>query len=246
MALCACSCGTPTTGSEPPGRDTIVNVETVSIPYLKSFCKGNTYRIDRSMAIEGRVVSSDLYGEFPNALILEDAYGGIEILVDEEHYYRRFPIGSAVRVHVDGLMLGDYGGKIQLGLPDNDTLRRIPSEDIFRYMDRADSTEMRSHNTLTINDIDHRWVSRFVRVEEMRFPDEEVGMNFCDYDREGKIVTTERHLIDARLDTLHVRIPYTCTYAEEVIPDGMGAFRGIVDYFNGVYCLRITNREILL
>ena len=43
-------------------------------------------------------------------------------------------------------------------------------------------------------------------------------------------------------DTLIVRFAASCTYAEEPAPAGTGTVSGVLDYFNGNYMLRITNR----
>ena len=40
------------------------------------------------------------------------------------------------------------------------------------------------------------------------------------------------------------RFPYgPCRYAAEPLPSGNGSVQGILDYFNGEFSLRITNRE---
>ena len=48
--------------------------------------------------------------------------------------------------------------------------------------------------------------------------------------------------VDERNDTLIVRFAASCTYAEEPAPAGTGTVSGVLDYFNGNYMLRITNR----
>ena len=86
----------------------------VSIAYLKSLCRGVLHPVTEDLWIEGCVVGNDLYGEFPDALVVEDESGGIEVLIDAKRLYRTFDAGSTVRVYCNGLALGDYGGKVQL------------------------------------------------------------------------------------------------------------------------------------
>lgn len=52
----------------------------VSIAYLKSLCRGVLHPVTEDLWIEGCVVGNDLYGEFPDALVVEDESGGIEVL----------------------------------------------------------------------------------------------------------------------------------------------------------------------
>ena len=86
-------------------------------------------------------------------------------------------------------------------------------------------------------------IATYVRFRRVRFAHEEVGLPFCLRDSEtGRLLATDRHLVDERNDTLIVRFAASCTYAEEPAPAGMGTVSGVLDYFNGNYMLRITNR----
>ena len=62
----------------------------VSIAYLKSLCRGVLHPVTEDLWIEGCVVGNDLYGEFPDALVVEDESGGIEVLIDAKRLYRTF------------------------------------------------------------------------------------------------------------------------------------------------------------
>ena len=75
----------------------------VSIAYLKSLCRGVLHPVTEDLWIEGCVVGNDLYGEFPDALVVEDESGGIEVLIDAKRLYRTFDSGSTVRVYCNGL-----------------------------------------------------------------------------------------------------------------------------------------------
>lgn len=87
----------------------------VSIAYLKSLCRGVLHPVTEDLWIEGCVVGNDLYGEFPDALVVEDESGGIEVLIDAKRLYRTFDSGSTVRVYCNGLALGDYGARYSWG-----------------------------------------------------------------------------------------------------------------------------------
>ena len=65
----------------------------VSIAYLKSLCRGVLHPVTEDLWIEGCVVGNDLYGEFPDALVVEDESGGIEVLIDAKRLYRTFDSG---------------------------------------------------------------------------------------------------------------------------------------------------------
>ena len=87
----------------------------VSIAYLKSLCRGVLHPVTEDLWIEGCVVGNDLYGEFPDALVVEDESGGIEVLIDAKRLYRTFDSGSTVRVYCNGLALVITGARYSWG-----------------------------------------------------------------------------------------------------------------------------------
>lgn len=207
---------------------------------------GVLHPVTEDLWIEGCVVGNDLYGEFPDALVVEDESGGIEVLIDAKRLYRTFDSGSTVRVYCNGLALGDYGGKVQLGLPPTAEyiLDRISAESLGRHVRRiGDGSVDFVPRELSFGEVAASRIATYVRFRRVRFAHEEVGLPFCLRDSEtGRLLATDRHLVDERNDTLIVRFAASCTYAEEPAPAGMGTVSGVLDYFNGNYMLRITNR----
>ena len=246
LFFCLCSCSDASSldyaGS---GDDTEGHV---SVAYLKSLCQGLLHPITEDLWIEGQVVANDLYGEFPNVLVLSDQSGGIEVLVALERLYRTFETGCTVRVYCNGLALADYGGKIQLGvLPTGEyVLDRIAVESLGRHVRRSDAVPIDLlPEVLTFGEVNTGRIATYVRFERVRFAHEEIGQPFCLRDSEtDRLLATDRHLVDMRNDTLLVRIVASCIYASEPIPDGEGIANGVLDYFNGNYMLRISNRMI--
>lgn len=106
----------------------------VSIAYLKSLCRGVLYPVTEDLWIEGCVVGNDLYGEFSDALVVEDESGGIEVLIDAKRLYRTFDAGSTVRVYCNGLALGELRGQGTVGISAH---RRIYSGPYFGGVARA-------------------------------------------------------------------------------------------------------------
>lgn len=225
--------------------------ETVSIAYLKSLCRAGTVPIVRELRIEGQIVANDFFGEFPRRLIVQDATGGIEIPIDRDDLYKEFETGYHLRVLCNGLALGDYGGKIQLGAPPSGeyAVDRIASDQLHRFIRHTDALSPAAPRPDTLSFAtrrDPRRISTYVLFERVRFADEEVGEPFCPVAPEtGRREAIDRHLVDERGDTLHVRFEPTTRYAAEAIPERSGTVCGILDYFNGDYLLRITNRELL-
>lgn len=216
-----------------------------TIADLKSRCTGNSHLITEDITVTGTVTGNDLYGEFPKALIIEDASGGIEIAIDRRDLADDYPFGTVVSVSCNGLALGDYGGKIQLGAPPTGdySVDRIPAQEVARFIRKAAPAAAAIEPvTRTFDRINLRHADTFVRFDGVRFA--ETGA-WCDADETGALRTTERTLIDNRGRRFIVRTAPTCLYAKEPVPQGTGSVSGIIDYFDGTFSLRITHRRIL-
>lgn len=146
-----------------------------------------------------------------------------------------------------GLVLTDYGGKIQIGtVSEGSGAGRIPEEDFARYVSvrvPAGDETLRAR-TITLGDLSERLIDTRVRIDNIHFT--QPGATWCDTDPEtGRSITTERTIADKQGRTLVVRSAGTCSYAREPLPSGTGSLYGIIDYFNGKYTLRVTNHDVV-
>lgn len=225
-------------GGEPAGMH--------SIAYLKSLCTKACVPVTRDLTIRGTVTANDRFGEFYKTLVIEDASGGISLAADRTELFLDYPVGTTLTVSCNGLMLCDYGGKIQLGTePRDDTgAGRIPSAELARYLHPETATPQQPvPATLTIDALAARHTDTFVRLDGVRFLE---NGSWCDTDPEtGRAVTTERTITDARGNRLTIRTAGTCAYAKEPVPEGTGSLCGIIDCFGGRYSLRIANRSVV-
>lgn len=215
-----------------------------TIAYLKSFCTAQSVPVTQQIVVRGFVTANDHYGEFFKTLVIEDQSGGISISIDHTALTDDFPIGAEVTVQCNGLVLGDYGGKIQLGtLPEgNNGVGRIPRERISSYIRRTTSSQQPPQAArISITDIAPQHIDTYVRLDGVHFAEQGA---WCDTDPETlRPVTTERLIVDAAGQQFPVRTIGTCLYAKEPVPEGTGSLFGIIDYFNGSYSLRITNQK---
>ncbi|MEG2061910.1 MAG: DUF5689 domain-containing protein [Alistipes sp.] len=217
-----------------------------TIAYLKSLCTSETTPISQQIVVRGVVTANDHYGEFYKTLVIEDRSGGLSIALDHPLISDDFPIGAAVSVQCNGLVLCDYGGKIQLGTtPDGiGGAGRIPRDRIGSYLRRNTSDDRpRQAVSRSFAEISECHVDTYIRFEGVHFATSDF---WCDTDPETQQpITTERQLVDAAGHTFSVRTLATCIYAKEPVPQGTGSIYGIVDYFNGHFSLRVTQRKII-
>lgn len=231
------------TSSSLPCEETIPE-HYCSIADLKSRCTSQSVHVAEDLAIVGRVVGNDRYGEFSRLLVLEDASGGIMVAVDHSDTADDYPFGATLIVYCNGLTLNDYGGKIQLGTtPDDYGTGHIPREELNRYL-HATSPELIAPEPqlLTFAEVARRHIDTYVQFDNICFVEEG---SWCETDTQtGRTLTTERLIADAEGNTFRLRTSGNCSYAKEPVPKGTGSIRGVIDYFNGNYSLRVVNRGI--
>lgn len=151
-------------GGAPGGVHTIAD--------LKARCTANSVAVTEDITLEGVVTGNDFYGEFYKTLVVEDASGGISVLIDGTRLAFDYPVGAAVTIFCNGLTLGDYGGKIQLGVaPDGDYgVGRIPREELGRYLRRNPDKDRRPRPAVcTFDAIGPRQTDTYVCFEGVRF-----------------------------------------------------------------------------
>ena len=145
-----------------PGPDAVF----MSIAHLKSLCTKASVTLTRDIRLRCVVTANDHYGEFDRTLVVADASGGIEVAVDAADLYRDYPLGANLTLYCNGLALGDYGGKIQLGAPPRGdyAVDRIPARELSRYLRCNDSgTLQRDFVRRSISEISLRDVDTYVR-----------------------------------------------------------------------------------
>ena len=216
-----------------------------SISTLKALYNGGPTRIVQDLSIQGYVVANDDSGEFYKELVVEDDTGGIVISLDDDTLYADFPLFSYVTVNCRDLALGSEGGTLLLGLyPAGEyVIDRIPYGERNRYLSVTPATVRREPLPLTFEALTTHHISRYVRLDNVRFAD--VGKTWCDRDpATGEPTTTDRTLLDRTGATLTVRTDRRCDYADKLLPTGEGRLCGIIEYFNETYRLRVTNHEI--
>lgn len=214
-----------------------------TVAYLKSLCDRKvSVQVTQDIVIRGFITANDLYGEFYKTLVVEDASGGIQIAADRASLNEEYPFGSIATVRCNGLTLYNYGGKIQLGTtPDENGAGRIPGTELSRYI-RAEPPGGERHRAtrLSFSEVSAQHIDTRVRFDGVRFTQ---AVRWCDTDPEtGRFVTTERTIADALGREFTVRTAGTCLYAKEPLPQGKGSLYGIIDYFDGKFTLRLTNR----
>lgn len=214
----------------------------VSVAYLKSLHNLSPVTVAEDIRIEGRVVSTDRQGVLYRTLCVEDATGGIALMLEGDELFKRFPYGSMVTVNCNSLRLGTYGGLLRLGeMPEDERYTvapvaavRIPS--VVRLL--ADPSAEPQPARLMIPELSGRYLNCYVYFDDVQFAEGGTGALWCDTDPEtDDPVDTDRLLVDRHGNTLKVRVSRHARFARQELPAGSGTAYGILGYFGSDYQL---------
>lgn len=107
---------------------TFITINELKDYYYNEFGEstiGKYVEITDKVAIRGKVISTDRYGNIYKSLYLQDVdggeYGAIEIKVGTTGLYNTYKVGQIVYVKADGLILGNYRFNLSLGGPSSDS-----------------------------------------------------------------------------------------------------------------------------
>lgn len=227
---------------EPPlNQDPNIPV-TMTIQQLKAryTAAGNFQTITDDQVIAGVVIADDRSGNFYKQVIIQDETGGIPILLDGNNVYTTYPIGRKLFVKLKGLMLGDYGGNIQLGL---DSIRdgnfvnlgRIPQAQFDQFILKGSYGNVitpkiikPSDLTKTIND---PLLSTLVQINNTEFKDADLVKNYADTTLAQSAINFTIKSCDNQ--TIVLRNSSYARFAGLKVPQGNGPIVAVASIFNG-------------
>lgn len=93
------------------------SLPNVALGELREYLGGSALTIADDIVISGRVVSSDLAGNFYNTFFIDDGTGAVEIMAGMPDLHAAYRPGQRIVVRARGLAVGWREGAMQLGLP---------------------------------------------------------------------------------------------------------------------------------
>ncbi|MBI5219184.1 MAG: DUF5017 domain-containing protein [Bacteroidia bacterium] len=188
--------------------------------------------------VMGVVIGTDQSGNIYKNIIIQDASGGLMINLDRVSYYTQYPLGQRVYVRCKGLVLGSYGGMTQLGINNAGAVGRIPNILIDTYLFNDSLPGLvpapkifRKFSNLSSSD----WC-KLVQFQNVSFADS--GQT---YYLSTDASATNHNLIDSTSATLVVRTSKYASFANNILPNGIGTVTGILTNFNGTNQLVIRD-----
>ncbi|MCH5715822.1 DUF5689 domain-containing protein [Niabella hibiscisoli] len=225
---------------------------TLSIMELKNRYSaiGDFQRIEDEHIVSGIVIADDRSGNFYKQIIIQDETGGIPVLLDANNVYTQYPVGRRVYILLKGMMLGDYGGTIQIGIDSSRSgdgrflnLEGIPQTLFDQYIVKGSFNNTVTPKivkpadfTKTIND---PLLSTLVQINNVEFRDADISKTYAD--PTTNISAVNFTLTTCEKQSMILRTSSYARFAAFNVPDGNGGPTGIPSIFNGTMQLTIRD-----
>ena len=211
---------------------------------------GDFQRIEEEHIISGIVIADDRSGNFYKQIIIQDETGGIPVLLDANNVYTQYPVGRRVFILLKGMMLGDYGGTIQIGIDSSRSddgrflnLEGIPQTLFDQYIVKGSFNNIVTPKmvkpadfTKTIND---PLLSTLVQINNAEFREADINKTYAD--PSTKISAVNFTVTTCEKQTILLRNSSYARFAAFNVPDGNGILTGIPGIFNGTMQLTIRD-----
>ncbi|WP_346236055.1 DUF5689 domain-containing protein [Niabella insulamsoli] len=228
----------------PENADPEINA-TLSIMDLKAryTAIGDFKRIEDEQIISGIVIADDHTGNFYKQIVIQDETGGIPVLLDANNVYTQFPVGRRVFIRLKGMMLGDYGGTIQIGLDSTRSsdgrylnLEGIPASLFDVYIAKGSFNNVVTPKLIQPADfsknINDPLLSTLVQISGAEFRDADIEKTYADPSKKVSAINFPISTCDKQ--SILLRNSSYATFAGFPLPDGNGVITGIPSIFNGM------------
>lgn len=193
---------------------------THTIADLKSLAQGE---ITEDVVISGVVCMDDRSGNYYKKIVIQDATGGIEVLIDQTNLYTDYPVGRKIYIRCKGLFLGNYYELPQLGYTPDERglLTQINGSMVNDYIVKANFPNPIKIDTFNYSDltsIEDSRVNTLVAIRDVQFADGYAGMPYSD-----PAATSNRELTDCSSSGgMVLRTSNYAKFQSIVTPNGSG------------------------
>ncbi len=232
---------------EPPRDGEIADITPNStIAQVKGLHNGfGITQITDDVVIEGVVTADDASGNYYKELVMEDASGGIKLILEFTDFNNEYPIGRKLFVKCQGLYIDEFpsdfdnetlpgtyeiGGSIYQDDNGNDRLGGIEENLADQFILKGAKDQFVTPMSGTINSFSFDDVNRLITLEGVEFIDGETGVSFAD---NINLQSVNRNIKDCPGNIMLLRTSGYSDFAGDLTPEGNGNITGILGAFGG-------------
>lgn len=221
-----------------------------TIADVKALYKGSLQQITEDLVIEGYVVSNDEAGNFYRTLHFQDALEnptqGLQLDVDLQDMYTKYPVGKKIYLKIKGLYIDNYRGVIKLGgkyqLPNgNFAVGRLSATEITDKLFRAcDQAQTVTPTVTTLAELSDNMINTLIKFEKMQVAPESLCQNYAE-----KAKNTNVYLEDCNGKKIILRNSGYSTFYNQKLPLGSGTITAVLGKYGKDYQLTIRDAKDL-
>ncbi|MFR9563766.1 MAG: DUF5689 domain-containing protein [Rikenellaceae bacterium] len=225
----------------------VVPSVTHSIAGMKNLHLGSSHILPTDVIVEGVITATNAMGEYPNAIIIEDDSGAIEltVLVEWDWFDDIYSIGDLVRLNCTGLWIGSLGGNKTLGTEPavNSALAvgYIYDDNLKGRMNVLQKGVGRTPQVVTHSDFRAAIAGCYICMKDVEYVSGAGVDRYCDRDAEsGQSISTTHILRDCDGGYFELYVPRTAYYRDEILPKGKGDIYCTLDSYYNSYSVRMV------
>lgn len=229
----------------PPGAADPAIVANTSIKALKAMhtTAGAYDIITTDIIISGTVVADDKSGNLYKQLYIQDATGGLQILLDATNLYGTYPVGRKIFIRCNGLTISDYNGTMALGVKaivaGSPSHEGIPGNLISKYVIGGSLNNPVVPIVVTLaqlgTNMQNQYLGSLIQLDDYRFAD----LSGTYSDTSAYKNTVNRDINQCGTQTVIVRTSAYANFAAQRIPQGRGSIAAIYTVFG-------TTKQLIL
>lgn len=212
--------------------------DTDSLISIKAFRKlhtmGGFEPITKSMALEATIVANDEHDNLYKSISIQDTSGGILINLDGSSLYQTYPVGTTIRIRLQGLFLTDYRRMLQV-VASIDTssgqllTTGIPVPLFSKFIKVVKENTSIVPMTVSFKNLADSLQGRLIKISNVEFSAADTNSTFAD--KKNKIGAS-RSLKFCTGGTIYLRTSGYADFAGISLPKNNGDIVGIYSVYN--------------
>jgi len=223
-------------------QDLLATGTELTISEVKAlYSEGTPYEVESNLYVKGYVSSSDQTGNFYKEFFIQDSptdpTNALKVIIDQVDSYNQFNLGREVYINLQGLFIGEErvgNGIITIG-GDTETdqygttVLRINEVLAKEKILRSAVTETLSPLTVAFSQINNNHVGILVKVENVEFADDELGLNYFDPTQAFDTQRTLQTCVGLNYNTFILETSSFASFKDYSLPEGNGDLVAVVN-----------------
>lgn len=200
--------------------------------------------------IEGYVISSDETGNFYKTISIQNdtinPTRGIQVELNQTNLFNNFPLGSKIRVKLNGINGGIVNSVYKIGGIYNNSVGQLDEVLIPQHVKRA-CEDLRNITPIAYSSIsdatqnDH--INTLIKLEGVQFESGEIGNTYAQANPNSTsgYDTANRIIVDEEGNEIILRNSGFADFAAEALPEGSGTITAVLSKYNSDWQLYIRD-----